>query len=187
MWRPVGTLVRFVFVAHPTRGNAIFMSTDLSLSPLEIIKIYSLRFKIEVSFKQSVRTLGVYSYHFWMRQMDRIKKCTGNQYLHRKSQDYRDQVRRKLSAYQCHVQIGIIAQGVLQILSMTSPKLVWRHFGSWIRTIRPNILPSEAIVMTALRNTAPDFLKATPTNTNIVKFILEKIDLNRSEGQRVCS
>lgn len=185
IWRPVGQLVRFVVVAHPTRGKAIFMTTDLALGPLDVIKIYSLRFKIEVSFKQSLRTLGIYSYHFWMKAMTRIKKCSGDQHLHRKTAEYRDQVKRKMSAYHTHVQLGLIAQGVLQMLAMTKPQLVWQNFGSWIRTIRPNILPSEAIVMSSLRNTLPEFLKASTTDQNIKKFILDKIDLDRAEGQRM--
>jgi len=185
IWRPVGQLVRFVFVVHPTRGKAIFMTTDFSLSALDVIKIYSLRFKIEVSFKQSLRTLGAYSYHFWMRAMTRIKKCSGDQYLHRKSEEYRDQVKRKLRAYHTHVQLGLIAQGILQILAMTAHQLVWKTFGSWIRTVRPNILPSEAIVMNSLKNTLPEFLRGTHTEANLEKFILEKIDLGRAEGQRM--
>lgn len=118
VWRPVGKIVRFVFVVHPTKGSAIFMTTDLSLDPIEVIKLYSLRFKIEVSFKQAMRNIGAYSYHFWMQAMDRIKKCSGDQYLHRKTEKYRKQVKRKIHAYHVHVQIGLIAQGILQILSL---------------------------------------------------------------------
>jgi hypothetical protein len=66
MWRPVGRLVRFVAVIHPTRGTILLMSTDLTLSALDIIKIYGLRFKIEHMFKQAVRLIGSFSYHFWM-------------------------------------------------------------------------------------------------------------------------
>ena len=117
--------------------------------------------------------------------MTKIKKCSGDQYLHRKSDEYRDQVKRKLRAYHAHVQLGLIAQGILQILAMTAHQLVWKNFGSWIRTIRPNILPSEAIVMNSLKNTLPDFLQGSHTKANLEKFILEKLDLGRAEGQRM--
>src|ERR1019366_1156557 len=44
------------------------------------------------------------------------------------------------------------------LASATQPKLVWRSFGSWIRTIRPGLAPSEQVVAVALRNTLPEFL-----------------------------
>ncbi len=45
LWRPVGILVRFVVVLHPQRGAILLMCTDLTLSPLDIIRIYGLRFQ----------------------------------------------------------------------------------------------------------------------------------------------
>jgi hypothetical protein len=52
----------------------------------------------------------------------------------------------------------MIAQGMLQYLSMTRDELVWKHFGTWIRTIRPDVLPSEMVVSEALNNTLSEFL-----------------------------
>ncbi|HAM51099.1 MAG TPA: hypothetical protein DCP92_10565 [Nitrospiraceae bacterium] len=43
--RPRAIKVRFVAVIHPTRGSSLFVSTDLSLHPVEIIRLYGLRFK----------------------------------------------------------------------------------------------------------------------------------------------
>jgi len=185
LWRPVGILVRFVAVIHPTRGMILLMCTDVNLAPVEIIRIYSLRFKIEVSFKQALRVIGTYGYHFWMSGMTPINRVSGNQHLHRKSQSYRDAVRRKIGAYHCHIQLGIIAQGLLQYLSSSFPDKVWSSFGSWIRTIRPGLCPSEQVTAIAMRNSLPAFLVDSSENTKLADFLRERIDINRAEGLRL--
>jgi hypothetical protein len=182
LWRPVGILVRFVVVLHPQRGTILLMCTDMTLAPLDIIGIYGLRFKIEVSFKQALRVIGAYAYHFWMAAMTPLRRVSGNQYLHHKSDEYREAVRRKIAAYHRHIQLGLIAQGLLQILSATKPTLVWQSFGSWIRTVRPGLAPSEQVVAIALRNTLPEFLASAAKPSILVKFIRDRLDLSRTEG-----
>jgi hypothetical protein len=185
LWRPVGIFVRFVAVLHPTRGTILLMTTDLNLSALDIIRIYGLRFKIELSFKQALRVVGAYSYHFWMRDMTPISRKSGDQYLHRKTSAYRVAILRKLTAYHCHIQLGLIAQGLLQILSVTVPALIWRSFGSWVRTIRSGLAPSEQVVAIALRHTLPEFLAYDEHPSSFKKFLWERIDLERTEGIRL--
>jgi hypothetical protein len=144
LWRPAGQLVRFVAVLHPSRGACLLMCTDLSLSGIEIIRLYGLRFKIELSFKQAVRLIGSFAYHFWMKDMKPRKRRNGNQHLHRESPKYRDDVKRKIHAYHVFMQAGVVAQGLLQYLAVAFPELVWNSFGSWLRTIRPGIPPLRA-------------------------------------------
>ena len=182
LWRPVGILVRFVVVLHPQRGAILLLCTDLTLPALDVIRIYGLRFKIEVSFKQALHVIGAYADHFGMAAMTPLRRVSGNQHRHRKAEDYRNAVRRKIAAYHRHIQLGLIAQGLLQILSATQPKMVWRSFGSWIRTLRPGLAPSEQVVAIALRNTLPEFLATAAKTSILVKFIRDRLDLSRTEG-----
>jgi hypothetical protein len=185
LWRPLRSLVRFVLVDHPTRGRTMLLCTDLTMAPIEIIRLYGLRFKIELSFKQALRVLGVYAYHFWMSKMDKIARASGTQYLHHKSDDYREAVRRKIGAYHRHIQIGLIAQGILQYLAVSSPRFVWASFGSWLRTIRVGIPPSELVTAAALRNSLPNFLLERETAPLFKKFLHERIDTANYEALRL--
>ncbi len=96
LWRPVGHIVRFGVVIHPTRGSCLLMCTDISLGALEIIRLYGLRFKIECNFKQAVRQIGSFAYHFWMKGMTPLRHRNGDQYLHHQSLNYRDRIKRKV-------------------------------------------------------------------------------------------
>ena len=187
LWRPVGRVVRFVVVIHPTRGRCLLMSTDTSLDATEIIRLYGLRFKIEHSFKQAVRVIGTFGYHFWMKTMKPLRRRNGNQYLHRESEKYRADIKRKIGAYHLFIHACIVAQGLLQYLSATMPGLVWASFGSWLRTVRSGIPPSELVVATALRHSLPAFLLNCANKHDLVKFIVERQDPDRMEVFRMAS
>jgi hypothetical protein len=171
VWRPVGRLVRFVIVKHPTRGMLFLIATDLSLAPLEIIALYGYRFKIEVGFRQAVHVIGTYAYHFWMMDMTPIRRGQGDQYLHRKPDAYRAGVRRKLRAYHLHVQLGCIAQGLLQHLAINHADTVWHHFQGWMRTLRHDIPPSELVVSHALHSSLPEFLQGSSIHKSLAKIL----------------
>jgi len=180
LWRPVGRLVRFVLVDHSLRGRIILLCSDLSLEPLEVIKLYGYRFKIELGFKQALHTLGAYAYHFWMMDMTPIsRRRSGNQFLHMKSEQYRAHVRRKLAAYHRYVQLACIAQGLQQHLAVNFRARVWDHFRSWMRTMKPQLPPSEAVVAQALRVNLDHFLVAAPHDHELRKFILGHLDSQR--------
>lgn len=187
LWRPAGRLVRFVAVSHPSRGSCLLMCTDISLDPIEIIRLYGLRFKIEHSFKQAVRLIGSFAYHFWMAPMKPLRHWNGNQHLHRESLDYRNAVKRKIHAYHVFIHAGVIAQGLLQYLAVTFPKVVWNSFGSWLRTIRPGIPPSELVVADALRRSLPEFLLTTAGSDSFAKFVVDRQDPQKMEIFRLAA
>jgi hypothetical protein len=187
LWRPAGRLVRFVAVLHPSRGSCLLMSTDTSLDAVEIIRLYGLRFKIEHSFKQAVRLIGSFAYHFWMGAMKPLRRWNGNQHLHRESLDYRNAIKRKIHAYHVFIQAGVICQGLLQYLAVAFPQLVWNSFGSWLRTIRPGIPPSELVVANALRQSLPEFLLTTAVSDSFAKFVVDRQDPEKMEMFRLAS
>jgi len=171
LWKPVGRIVRFCIVHHPVRGTIFLLSTDTSLAPLEILQLYGYRFKIELGFRQAVHVIGAYAYHFWMAGMKPLSRGAGDQYLHRTPDEYRAAVRRKLRAYHVHVQLGAIAQGLLQHLAINHTAEVWRCFRSWLRTMDPAMPPSELIVANALRSSLPVFLAVPALAPDLTKIM----------------
>ena len=108
--------------------------------------------------------------------MDAIKRFSGDQYLHRKTQQYRDDVTRKLKAYATHIMFGCIAQGLLLHLCLNHGATVWKKFGSWLRAMKKDQAPSEFVAANALRTMLPGFLAGSRKEHAFKKFLLENMD-----------
>lgn len=145
------------------------------MDPLDVIILYGYRFKIELGFRHAVHVVGSYAYHFWMMAMTPLRRVSGNQYLHRRPDWYRQQVRRKLAAYHRYVQLACIAQGLLQYLALTCGSTVWQLFRSWLRTMHPERPPSELVVAHALRTSLPEFLGVGPADPVLAKFLRRRL------------
>ena len=63
IWKPIGEKVRFVLVRDGSE-QFILMCSDVELLASDIIRAYSYRFKIEVSFKMLKHLIGAFSYRF---------------------------------------------------------------------------------------------------------------------------
>jgi hypothetical protein len=174
-------------VIHPTRGRMILMCTDCSIDPLTIIETYGYRFKIEVGFRSAIHQIGTYAYHFWMMDMKPIKKKGGKQYLHKESETYRKAVMRKIEAYHRFVQLGCIAQGLLQYLAFTFGDEVWKQFRSWLRTMKPNQPPSEMVVSYALRDSLFEFLKVSPEDHKLKEILTEHMEIQQMQEYQMAA
>jgi DDE superfamily endonuclease len=171
LWKPVRRLVRFVIVDHPTRGLIVLMATDIEIEPMEIYLLYSHRFQIEVGFRQSLHVLGSYAYRFWMKSLEPTRRHDGNKHLHHKSDEYRRKVRETMRAYELHVQLGCIAQGLMLHLSINHTAAVWSSFHGWLRTMNPKQPPSELVVSEALRGQLPEFMACLAEDPRTTKLI----------------
>ncbi|MHC4504109.1 MAG: IS4-like element ISCku4 family transposase, partial [Planctomycetota bacterium] len=69
------------------------------------------------------------------------------------------------------MQLGCIAQGLLQLLAIQHRPTVWQRFRSWLRTMNPERPPSELVVAQALRTSLPEFLSDTAEINDLAKFL----------------
>ena len=75
--------------------------------------------------------------------------------------------------YHVHVQLGCIAQGLLQHLALNHTAEVWRCFRSWLRTMNPTMPPSELIVANALRYSIPTLFTVPALAPGLTKIMEE--------------
>jgi hypothetical protein len=179
IWKPMKCFVRFILVDHSTRGKAIFMTSDLNLDPLLVIRAYGFRFKIEVAFKSALHVIGTYAYHFWMKSMVPIKRFSGNQYMHKKTLEYRNSIKRKFNAYHIYIAAGCVAHGLILHLCMNHSDLVWKKFGSWMRTMKTQETPSEFVAANALRRTFPEYIAGSSQDDSLRKFLVKNSNLGQ--------
>jgi hypothetical protein len=76
-----------------------------------------------------------------------------------------------MAAFHVHVQLGCIAQGLLQHLSMNYTAEVWLCFRSWLRTMNPALPPSELVAANALRAAIQGFFSSSQFNPKLKKIL----------------
>ena len=180
--RSFGDLVRYVFVVLPDGRQSILMTTDLCCNPVDVIRLYSLRFKIEGFFRQTKQRMGTFFYHFWTQAVEKTtRSCTKKTlYLHRMSKRRRSSVLATKKAYEVFVQAAMIAQGLMLLLAHYFPGEVWSEFKGWMRSIRADLSPSEAIVQEALSRSLSRYFFKQRMNVAWLKLLAENLDIERA-------
>jgi len=181
--------IRFVLVQYGEK-KAIIASTDTALSPIEIVKLYSKRFSIECTFKSMKYDVAAFSNRFWSKFMpklkryqksgtpDRAKKITGSH--------ARRYVRKSLDATENYVFCGVVATGLLQMLSLRDSRTNEMKKTRYLRT-PSRTSASEATVSDYLANNVYRLMINEP-DLHVSSIILEKMDgyINCGEDNEAC-
>ena len=166
--------LRFVLVQY--KGvNSILVTTDLSMSPEAVIRMYSHRFNIECTFKTMKQLIGVGCYHFWSKHMPKLNKYDGAD-TGTLSDKAKAKIHGTLNAIEKYVMICCIATGILQILILTHSSIVSPQTLKYRRTISSNT-PTEDVIADYLRRNLFRFVVLCP-NLAISRFILAKQSMN---------
>lgn len=171
IWKPIKSKLRFVLVVDGTTFF-ILMCSDLKLDPVDIIKAYSYRFKIEVSFKVMKQIVGAFCYHFWTVAWPKIGKNTLNNLATVTEQNDKHLIVAAIRAIEGFVNLGCIATGILQILALNNAQEIQTKSRRWLRTVSSEI-PSEETVMSIVRENFYNNFRSF-NNTAIYRIIMSK-------------
>lgn len=149
IWKPVREKVRFVLVVDGSE-HFILMCSDLSLPALDIIRAYSYRFKIEVSFKMLKHLMGAFFYRFWTSAWPRIGKKTVSDLSQITDPRRQRLIRQTTNAIEAFANFGCIATGILQIIALSFHQTIWKKYAGWLRTVTSTI-PSEEVVKSVVQ------------------------------------
>jgi hypothetical protein len=146
LWKPVKRMVRFVLTEMNGR-RYILMSSDTGLSPLDIIYLYACRFKIEVMFDDLKNDLGGFRYHFWTKGLKQRKRGQAAEMPKGgKERELAEKAKKAIEAYVCLHLIGL---GILSIVGIKQSRIIWDHYGGWLRTRRteePSLMVTKAVI-----------------------------------------
>ena len=174
-WDSADEFVLFVLTQLPNGKQIILLSSDITLTGEQVIEAYGWRFKIEVSFRSFVQLLGSFDYRFWLRSMTRASSWPKNLILANFDDDFQAQVAVKVEAFERFVNLNAIALGLLQVLALELPGIVWTHFPQWFRTLPKHGLPSEQIVRMALQHLQPIVLSKRKSSLLLAKLLAAKL------------
>ena len=145
--------LRFVLVEYDN-VQSILACTDLTMTPLDIIRLYSYRFHIENTFRELKQELGGFSYHFWTKALPKLnhfrKKSDPDPLLNVSKPNDRKRIFQTIRATEMYAFCACVAMGILQALSIDFSNGIFSLPLRYQRTPAKGN-PSEANMMFCLR------------------------------------
>jgi len=141
-------MLRFVLVEY-NQTQAILVSTDLAMEPLDIISLYGRRFGIEVMFREMKQAVDAFGYRFWSKHMPKLnrfkKKADPDPLSHVADGHDRKRISLAVKAIEGFMFCATVATGLLQLVSLKYSGTDEMRDLRWLRTYR-SAVASEATV-----------------------------------------
>jgi hypothetical protein len=180
-------IVRFVLAVLDGK-QVIIASTDISIPPIDIILLYSKRFTIESMFKAMKQDIAAFTNRFWSKYLPKLNRFSKKEDKDRladiKSKHERELIRKALDASEGYVFCGVVATGLLQMISLMHMKSDAMKKLRYMRTPSKSAA-SEATVAEYLQRNILWLLKKEE-DLPISRIIFEKIprDVNDFYDER---
>jgi len=120
-----GCFLRFVWIVDDQR-HWVLMDTDRNLSPSEMIRIYSLRSKIEVVFTVLTQVIGAFGYRFWTKACPKLSKKQQPKTTWVSGPQQCEKMRSTLRAMESVINFAGIVTSILQYLALVYPRQIWQ-------------------------------------------------------------
>jgi hypothetical protein len=146
--------------------KTILVSTDLTLTPVDIIELYCHRFKIECAFRELKQVIAGFSYRFWSKYMPKLSRFKNNDF-HQQLQENifndhaRERILKTVRAMESFTLLSCIALGLLQMISIIFASSFTGNAVRFMRT-PSKVVPSEATVADFLRKTIYQLFRFFP-------------------------
>ena len=135
--------------------RCILVSTDLSLSPEDIIELYACRFKIESEFREFKQQIGGFDFHFWTASLEKLnffkKKNEPDPLTKVTDKDRRRKILEAAEAIERFVLLANIAMGLIQMMILNVNSTEEIEALRYLRTHTPGRV-SESTMMYFLRH-----------------------------------